>query len=129
MKEICYYEADDGKRFDDRWDCIAYERQKQLEECKDEFVFLNYRKEKLTLKNATTENVVYIIIKTERAARVIGDWFDDDGCIDPFDGIYEECVGTWVYSGVLNEGSDEWLKLELEIEQLKTLLEELNRER
>jgi hypothetical protein len=32
MQEICYYLADDGKRFDDRWECIEYERRKALEE-------------------------------------------------------------------------------------------------
>ena len=72
MEEIRYYLAEDGTKFDDRWDCIAYERQKQLEECKDEFVFLNYHKEKLSLENATTENVCYIVIKTDRAAEAVG---------------------------------------------------------
>lgn len=127
MKEVCYYVAEDGKRFNDRWDCIEYERQKQLEECKDEFVLLDYHKEKISLKDATTEKVCYIIIKTDRAAEVVGEWFSDDSCIDPFDGIYKECVGTWVYGEEIDKG-DGWYKLELEIEQLQTLHNELNKE-
>lgn len=125
MKEICYYEAYDGTKFDDYWDCVKYERQKQLEECKNEFVFLNHHKEKLTLEDVSTENVTYIIIKTDRAAKVVGYWFRGDGCLDPFGGCYEECVGTWVYGETIDKG-DDWFKLELEIEQLTTLLEELN---
>ena len=125
MIEICYYQADDGTKFDDRWDCIEYERKKQLEECKDDFVFLDYHKEKLAFEDVTTESVSYIIIKTNRAAEVVGNWFNDDNCFDPFCGIYEECVGTWVYGELIGKG-DEWIKLELEIEQLKTLVEELN---
>lgn len=126
MIEICYYQADDGKRFDDRWECQQYERQKQLEECRDEFIFLDYHREPLALKDATTESVTYIIIKTDRAAEVVGNWFNDDGCFDPFDGIYEQCVGTWVYGEVIDKG-DEWLKLENEIEKLQNLLEIVNR--
>lgn len=125
MKEVCYYVADDGKKFDDRWDCIAYERRTNLEKHKDDFVFLNYHKEPISIKEATTENVVYIVVKSESCAKVIGDWFSDDGCEDPFDGVYCECVGTWVYGDAIDRG-DEWLKLELEIEKLQTLIAEVN---
>ena len=128
MKEVCYYVADDGKKFDDRWECIAYERQKQLEECEDEFVFFDYYKRKLPIEYATAEKVCYIIIKTNRAAEVVGDWFNDDGCIDPFDGFYEKCIGTWAYGEEIDKG-DGWFKLELEIEKLQTLYKELNPER
>lgn len=126
MREICYYEANDGKRFDDRWDCIQYERQKQLEECKDEFIFFDDHREKLAFEDATTENVIYIIIKTDRAAEVVGHWFRDDCCVDPFGGLYKNCVGTWVYGEIIDKG-DDWFKLETEIKNLQNLLEELNR--
>ena len=120
MKEIHYYLAEDGTKFDDRWDCMRYERQKQLEECKDDFQFFDYDRRPIALEDATTENVYYIVVNTNRAAEVVGNWFTDDCCVDPFDGFYEECIGTWVYK------DDEWLKLELEIEKLQTLLNEIN---
>lgn len=44
MQEICYYLADDGKRFDNRWECIRYERKKKLEDYKEDFVFYDYNK-------------------------------------------------------------------------------------
>ena len=125
MKEVCYYIADDGKRFDDRWNCIAYERRINLEKHKDEFQFFNYRKEPIPIEEATTDEVVYIVVKSESCAEAIGDWFNSDSCEDPFDGVYCECVGTWVYGDVIDRG-DEWLKLELEVEKLQTLINEVN---
>lgn len=125
MKEVCYYVADDGKKFNDRWDCLQYERRVNLEKHKDEFQFFNYRKEPFPIEKATTENVVYIVVKSDNCAEVIGEWFESDGCGDPFGGVYCECVGTWVYGDAISRG-DEWLKLELEIEQLQTLIAEVN---
>ena len=129
MKEVCYYVADDGKRFDDRWECVEYERRVSLEKHKDDFVFLDYRKNVIPIKQATTEDVVYIIVKNAKCAETIDEWFKDDRCQSPFYGVYDEIEGTWVYGDILNEGSDEWLKLELEIEKLQTLHKEINRER
>lgn len=125
MKEICYYLAEDGKRFDDRWECIEYERRKALEDHKDEFQFYNYRKEPIPIEEATTEDVIYIVVKSESCTEAIGDWFNSDGCEDPFEGVYCECVGTWVYGEIIDRGG-EWLKLELEIEKLQTLINEIN---
>ena len=129
MKEICYYVADDGKRFDDRCECIEYERRTNLEKHKEDFIFLDYRKNVIPIEQAITEEVMYIIVKNERCAWAIGEWFESGSCQDPFDGFYGEIEGTWVYGDILNEGSDEWLKLELEIEKLQTLHKEVNKER
>lgn len=121
MKEICYFLANDGKKFDDRWDCAEYERRKELEAHKDEFQFFNHRKEPIPVEEATTEDITYIVVKSDACAEAIGSWFDNDGCFDPFDGVHHGCVGTWVYS-------DEWLKLELEVEKLQALIDELNQQ-
>ena len=125
MREVHYYLADDEKRFDEEWECIKYERQKVLEEYKDEFQFFNYRNQLIPIEEAITENVMFIVVKTEECSKAIGDWFNSDGCLDPFDGMYGECVGTWVYGDVIDKG-DGWFKLESEIEKLQTLINELN---
>ena len=125
MREICYYLADDGKKFDNRWECIEYERRKALEAHRDEFQFFNYRKEQISVEDATIEDIMYIVVKTESCTAVIGDWFNSDGCLNPFNGVYGECVGTWVYGDVINKG-DGWFKLEFEIEKLQTLIDEVN---
>ena len=129
MKEICYFVADDGKKFDNRRDCIEYEREVSLEKHKDDFVFLDYRKNVIPIEQATTEEVMFIIVKNAKCVEVIGEWFESDSCQNPFKGFYCEIEGTWVYGDILNEGSDEWLKLELEIEKLQTLHKEINKER
>ena len=129
MKEVCYYVAYDGKKFDDRWDCIEYERRVNLKKYKDDFIFLDYRRNVIPIEQATTAKVMYIIVKNAKCAEVISEWFESDNCQNPFDGFYYEIEGTWVYGSVFNEDSDEWLKLELEIEKLQTLHKEINRER
>ena len=127
MIEVSYYVAEDGKRFDDRWECQQHERLKRLEKCKDEFQFFYCDKEPITdLSTATTENVGFIIIKANRAAEVVGQWFENDCCADPFDRVYDECVGTWVWGEIIEQG-DEWIKLELAVEQLQTLITEINK--
>ena len=133
MIEVCYYVAEDGKKFEDRWDCIEYERRVNLEKHKDDFVFLDYRKNIIPIEQATTEKVMYIIVKNAKCAEAIGEWFESDSCQNPFnefcDGFCYEIEGTWVYGDIIKEGSDEWLKLEFEIEKLQTLHKEINRER
>lgn len=125
MIEICYYKADDGTRFDDRWECIQYERQKALEKFKDDFQFFDYNRCPIFLDNADTEKVTYIVVKNARCAEAIDEWFNSDSCVAPFDGFYEEVVGTWVYGEVIDKG-DEWCKLELEVEKLQDIINEIN---
>ena len=125
MQEICYYLADDGKKFDNRYECIEYEERKALEVYKDEFQFFNYHKEPIPIEEAITEDVMYIIVKSESCAKAICDWFNSNGCANPFYGVDGECVGTWVYGDVIDRG-DEWFKLELEIEKLQNLLDEVH---
>ena len=129
MKEIYYCLAEDGTKFDKRCDCIAYERRLNLEKHKDDFVFLDYRKNVIPIEQATTEEVMYIIVKNAKCAEAISDWFESDSCQDPFYGVYYEVEGTWVYGDMLNDTIGEWVKLELEIEKLQTLHKEVNRER
>lgn len=126
MKEICYYLADDGKKFNDRWECIEYERRKELEAHKNDFQFFDYRKKPIPIEKARTEDIVYIVVKSDSCAEAIGEWFENDSCVDPFDGVYCECVGTWVYGDVIDRG-EEWLKLELEVEKMQTLINEINK--
>lgn len=127
MEKVCYYVAEDGKRFDDRWDCLQYERQLALNEWKDDFVFLNCKKEVIPVEETDPETVCYIIIKHQRCAPAVGGWFEENGYFDPFDGMYDKTVeGTWVWGEAIGKG-DEWCLVEFEIEKLKTLIAEVNK--
>lgn len=126
MKEIRYWLAEDDTKFNTRYDCIEYERRKALEVHENEFQFYNYRKELIPIKEATTEDVAYIVVKSENCIESISEWFYSDGCPSPFNGIDSKFVGTWVYGDIIDKG-DEWLKLESEIEKLQILINEVNR--
>ena len=125
MIEIRFWQADDGTKFDEEYECIRYERKKKLEEYKDDFVFYDYNKCLIPPEDADTEKICIIVVKTPAAAEYIGEWFEDDGCCSPFDGCeFGHEVGTWVY-GELVELGDEWVKLEAEIERLQNFLAEI----
>lgn len=125
MKEIRYWLANDGTKFDDEYDCIRYERQKKLENCKDDFIFYDEQKNIIFPEEANADQIFIVVIKTPDAAKCVGEWFEDDGCYSPFDGceIGHE-VGTWVYGDLLEMGG-EWVKLEAEIERLQNFLNEI----
>jgi hypothetical protein len=125
MIEIRFWQADDGTKFDDEYDCIRYERKKKLEVYKDDFVFYDYNKCLIPPEEASAERICIIVIKTSAAAEYIGEWFESDGCYSPFDGCeFGHEVGTWVY-GEMVEMGDEWVKLEAEIERLQNFLAEI----
>ena len=44
MIEIRFWQADDGIKFDEEYDCIRYERKKKLEVYKNDFVFYDEQK-------------------------------------------------------------------------------------
>lgn len=125
MIEIRFWQADDGTKFDDEYDCIRYERKKKLEDYKGDFVFYDYKKYPIPPEEADARKVCIIVVKTSAAAEYIGEWFEDDGCSNPFNGCeFGHEVGTWV-DGELVEMGDEWVKLEAEIERLQKFLAEI----
>ena len=127
MKEIRYWVAEDGTKFDDEYECETYEKTQNLQGHKKEFVFLDDKKNPIKIDmNTRVSNIEYIIIKSDEGAKAVGEWLDYEGYLNPFDGVYEDCVGTWVY-GSTPCMTDDWMKLELVIEQLQTLIKELNK--
>lgn len=125
MIEIRFWQADDGTKFDNKYECIQYERRKKIEECKNDFIFYDKQKNIIPLEKAYPEKIDIIVIKTPAVANYIGEWFEDNNCYSPFRDCelgYE--VGTWVYGELLEMG-DEWIKIEAEIERLQNFLAEI----
>ena len=87
MQEVRYWLANDGTKFNDEYDCIRYERQKKLEKYKDDFIFYDEQKNIIFPEEANADQIFIVVIKTPDAAKYVGEWFEDDGCL------------KWVMSG------------------------------
>ena len=124
MKEVRYWLANDGTKFDDECDCIRYEKKKKFEHYKNDFAFYDEQKNIILPEEADVEEISIIVMKTPAAAEYVGDWFEEYGCYNPFDGCeFGNEIGTWVWGELLEMG-DEWIKLETEIEKLQKFLVE-----
>lgn len=122
MKEIKYYLADDGTKFENEDECVQYESQQKLKEYINDFQFFDRNKNLIPIEEADENKVDIIVIKTSAAATYVGEWFEDRGCYNPFCGCeFGHEVGTWVYGDIIDSG-DDWFKIEAEIERLQSLL-------
>ena len=99
MKEVFYYEAEDGKRFHNYWDCKNYERNQFLQKSNSDFKFF------------------------DDDADIVERWFEDDNCDSPFEGcgVGNE-IGTWKY----NDLNDDWEKLEDKVIELSEFIKKVN---
>ena len=124
MNEVIKYIADDGTEFEDRWDCINYEKRLLLNYHRDEFALFDENSCPLSLEDVETEEVYYIIVKHPRGAITLGKWFETEGDVNPFEFTeVEKTVGTWAYT----DSERGWIKLEDEIHRYVTLIAELNK--
>jgi hypothetical protein len=131
MREIRYYVADDGERFNTERECVEYEQKSKLRCHKDEFKIFDCNRRELNIDDecVTQDDVFYIIIKSPAAADVIGEWFEYYGAENPFDdcGGWRNAVGTWVYNDDFrSEGS--WYKVEKRLDELQSIIAELKGE-
>jgi hypothetical protein len=101
MKIVHYYVADDGKQFEDRYDCEHYEITQKVLKHKNDFEVFNCYREPIPLTETGCDPnpVYYIKIKSPNAVGVLGEWFEFYSQENPFE-YYdnpEECVGIWHY--------------------------------
>ena len=64
MKEIRYWVADDGTKFEYEYDCIQYERKKKIEEFKDDFILYDSHMDIIPFENADCGNISIKEIKS-----------------------------------------------------------------
>ena len=122
MREVKYYLADDGTKFENEKECVQYESQQKLKEHINDFQFFDRNKNPIPIEEADEMKVDIIVINTPAAATYVGEWFEDRGCYNPFcDCEFEHEVGTWVYGDTIDRG-DDWFKIETEIEKLQSFL-------
>lgn len=124
MKEVLIYVADDGREFEDRFDCENYENRLSLNRHRDEFALFGEDMSPLSLEDVETEDVYYIIIRHPCGAIALGNWLRAEGDVNPFEFVEaEKTVGTWSYVN-FDLG---WIKLEDEIHKHLNTIAELNK--
>lgn len=119
MKEIKYYVAEDGTKFNYKDECIVYEKRMRLKEYEGDFAIFDREQKKLNPLYADIEDIDYIIVKSCAAAHYIGEWFEKEGYNCPFGLNYApRNIGAWAY----DSRRDVWYHLENKIEELNKIL-------
>lgn len=121
MREVSYWEADDGTRFEYEDECREYEWKQRIEEVKNRFSLLDIGKDKLDPCDTTIYDEVYFIYVPNRSsAKVLYDIWDDDitGVYPPsFLSNYDLTPGLWAF----DETCDEWYHLGERIADLQDM--------
>lgn len=117
MKEVKYYVAEDGTKFDDEDECLEYESKTAERIFKDTAFLFDEKGRQLPLSGNAFDVAIYIKATTDAAARFMaekfGDWttpWNQMGIIKP---------GCWAY---VNDG---WVSIE-EIEEIHKILYEIS---
>jgi hypothetical protein len=88
MREITRWIADDGKEFDDEYDCKCHEWDLEFQKIKGEVKWFNNQFEPLTPSLQTDfAYATYVVVSSQRAAEVLHDFCYEEGYICPCDGV------------------------------------------
>ena len=123
MKEVKYWEAEDGTKFETYWECHQYERNIKLQKFKNDFIFFDESRKPLNINEINTANVNYLIVKTIECAKNLEEWFEETGLENPFEiRPDKEKIGTFRWE----DSAGEWRRVEDELAELDRLFNELN---
>lgn len=125
MREVSYWEADDGTVFEDESECLEYEWKQNVEAISDQFILLDGRYKKLDpTDTASYDNCYFIFLMNEQAGRKLKNiWDCDVTSVYPPDFIntYKEITpGLWAF----DESCDEWYHLGERIAELQDMADE-----
>ena len=102
MREIIYYEANDGMKFDSERECLEYEFTKMSEPIEGMLDLWNGDGEKMDLRYRTDLDSAWgIRCSSLTAAKFLKDWAERERCRTPYDDIDldkdEVPLGTFVW--------------------------------
>lgn len=126
MREVTYWEADDGTEFDDEWDCRHYEWMQTVGE--PTFFLLDDKLNLLDAKNVRNyEDAWYIYIPTLDAVKQLKQIWDGEfiDALSPWFIWKDETdieLGLWVYDEDIHESG--WYHLGKYIEEKTALANE-----
>ena len=118
MKEVITYEAFDGTRFDDEYECYEYERLTLSGEFSGQIHFFDYSKQPLKI-SCNADEVYYAIVKTVEAAIWWNDSCSAEEVPQPFENR-EYKTGLYWY----DDHTNEWKCLQEEMEKLQLMADE-----
>jgi hypothetical protein len=124
MKEVIYYEANDGKRFDNEWDCAEYEFNQGFEKITEMLVMWDGDGDKINITHRTNLDRAYAIYCSSITAAIfLKEWGERDGILTPYsdidiEGRGEVPLGEFVYFG------DQWN----EVNEVVCLFEKMSRQ-
>ena len=102
MKEVIYYQAEDGMKFNSERECLEYEFSKMSEPIDGMLGLWNGDGEKIDLRYGTDlDNAWGIRCNSLTAAKFLKDWAKREHCLTPYDNIDldrdEVPLGTFVW--------------------------------
>ena len=124
MKEVIYYEANDGKRFDNERDCAEYEFSKGFEPIAEMLMLWDGDGDKMKITHRTNlDNAWAIYCSSITAAIFLKEWGEKDEVRTPYttidiDNGAEIPLGTFIWC------NDDWYQ----VEEVITLFEKLNQQ-
>ena len=127
MKEVCYYEADDGTKFDNEEECRRYEIFLELKNNEKDFSVYYYDQTKISFcldgELESPDDVFFIKVDTESAVCALIEWFDFFGVRHPFEYRYpNRCIGHWMYDES-RKYEDCWVRIEEIHERIHSILD------
>ena len=88
MKEVIYYEANDGMKFDSERECLEYEFSKMSEPISEMLGLWDGDGEKMDLKYKTNLDSAWAIrCSSLTAAKFLKDWAERERCGSPYNDI------------------------------------------
>lgn len=109
MKHISYFEAFDGKQFNDEQECFEYELELKAEKLTEDLLLWSHHHDVLPLTSAGYEEAMYVCANTEEAGRYLDDLAGTVGLSPPWGYGNAPRSGKWVYVGDEARGFD-WLE-------------------
>lgn len=124
MKEVIYYEANDGTKFETEYECLKYEFSKDYEPIAEMLVMWDGNGDKMKITYRTNLDRAYAIYCSSITAAIfLKEWGERDGVVTPYSNIdIERCsevpLGEFVYF------NDEWN----EVSEVVALFEKMSRQ-
>ena len=124
MKEVIYYEASDGKRFENEYECLAYEFGTEFQPVEEMLVLWDGDGDKIKITHRTRLDRAYAIhCSSIPAAIFLKKWGDREEVRTPYDNIDLDCC-TEIPLGDFIWFDDDWH----ELGEVTTLFEKMKQQ-